>query len=309
MKYEKISLTIKQQIDLLKSRWLIIEDEKKAFYYLEHIWYFRFSWYLKYFQNEDDFYIKWTSFDQVLDYYILDRKLRLLVLDAIEKIEVSLKANLNNTLSEEAWCFWYTKEKFFNLNKEKNKDWYKWILEKNWKLKEKFLNEKSSSYVKNFFQKYSSEDFLPSWMFFEELSIWDIEKLFRILDREKRVKIATKFNTYEKHFITWISLITVIRNICAHHWRLWNRKLIIKLKTDDVKFRNYFQIEENNWKKEVISNFYNSSLVISYLLKMINKNFHWIDDLEKLLNEFPNLKIEEMWFERWWKNKIISWIK
>ncbi len=99
MHYAKPPKNIQEQIELLKERRLIISDDEVALNKLEHIGYFRFTRYCKFFQSEDNIFHPDTTFQMILDTYVFDRKLRLLTIDAIEKIEVSLKANINNYMS------------------------------------------------------------------------------------------------------------------------------------------------------------------------------------------------------------------
>jgi abortive infection bacteriophage resistance protein len=93
-------LDIDSQLKLLKQRNLCINDEERVKRYLSFISYYRLSAYFEPYQllGEEDF-IKGVTFDTVLDTYLFDRKLRLLVLDAIERIETAIKAQLANKYS------------------------------------------------------------------------------------------------------------------------------------------------------------------------------------------------------------------
>lgn len=99
MYYTKSPKSIHDQLELLQERGLIVVNTAIAIHKLEHIGYFRFTGYCKYFQNEYNIFRTGTTFDMILDSYIFDRKLRLLTIDAIEKIEVSLKTNISNSMS------------------------------------------------------------------------------------------------------------------------------------------------------------------------------------------------------------------
>ncbi|MGD9826708.1 Abi family protein [Desulfobacter sp.] len=102
MKYTKPPLTIDDQINLLTSRGMTIPDPARTARYLSHISYFRLRGYWIPFEKEDngkDHHFKaGTSFENVLDLYIFDRKFRLLILEAIERVEVSLRAHFANEL-------------------------------------------------------------------------------------------------------------------------------------------------------------------------------------------------------------------
>jgi abortive infection bacteriophage resistance protein len=124
MHYTKPPLPLDEQIELLKKRGLFISDEKKAKEYLRQIGYFRLTGYFKYYQNTktNQFY-DGVTFEQITNLYEFDEQLRILTLEAIAKIEVSLKAQLD-IMSIQYGCFRYTDEKYFTLNDEKSKEIY-----------------------------------------------------------------------------------------------------------------------------------------------------------------------------------------
>ena len=74
---------------LLKNRGLAISDETKAVRYLESIGYYRLSAYMYPFltvPKNTHQYKKGTTFQQVLNLYRFDKKLRMLLLNEIEKL-------------------------------------------------------------------------------------------------------------------------------------------------------------------------------------------------------------------------------
>lgn len=308
MQFSKTPLSIPEQISLLKSRWLIIWDEAHTIAKLEHIGYYRLSGYFKFFQKGDDSYLPGSTFEKVLDIYIFDRKLRLHTLDAIERIEVSLKANINNTLSILWWCFWYKNRDFFDLwdniandlktPEQRDKDIetnkrYEEMLEKFSKTKAK----SSSVFISAYNEKYSEEEDLPSWMLFEELTVWELSNIYRILKQEHRQTIATIYGAYALDLSNWMQMIMTLRNISAHHARLWNRRYTWKPRTKDSILRDkYTKQKLEDWRIEVVPSYFNACLVISYLLKRINPWSTWNDRLESLLRDFPNIPKGAMWF-------------
>lgn len=95
-----------QQLELLKNRGLIFEDEQKALGYLKTIGYYRLSGYLYSFRQVDaqnsnrklDGFIGSSHFEDVKNLYMFDKKLRQLALDALERIEVALRVNISYSL-------------------------------------------------------------------------------------------------------------------------------------------------------------------------------------------------------------------
>ena len=105
-------------IPVLKSRGLIIADEGRAVDYLSHIGYFRLSAYLRPFykdpKSRSHEFREGTTFERALELYRFDRKLRLLVFNEIEKIEVALRGALSNIVSDGYRdVFWITNKTLF----------------------------------------------------------------------------------------------------------------------------------------------------------------------------------------------------
>ncbi|HCE9105929.1 TPA: Abi family protein, partial [Citrobacter freundii] len=99
--YNKPPTTFSEQVNKLISRGLVIPDQSNAEFYLSQLNYYRFAAYCLPFEQDhaNHRFRDNTAFDDVLNLYIFDRELRLLVLDAIERIEVSLRTQLAYHLS------------------------------------------------------------------------------------------------------------------------------------------------------------------------------------------------------------------
>ena len=117
MHYTKPPFSIEQQIELLRSRGLLIPDWDRVARYLSHISYYRLRGYWILFEQPGTGpkhrFRQGTTFDQVLDLYIFDRKFRLLVLEAIERIEVSLRAHYANLLGLRYGSHFFLEDCFF----------------------------------------------------------------------------------------------------------------------------------------------------------------------------------------------------
>ena len=97
MKYTKPPLSITDQIAKLKKRGLNFNDERKAAHYLSNISYYRLRAYTYPFQDNSDpnhQFIKEICFEEIIELYVFDRRLRLLVFNAIEKIEIALRTKI-----------------------------------------------------------------------------------------------------------------------------------------------------------------------------------------------------------------------
>jgi abortive infection bacteriophage resistance protein len=116
VKYAKPPLSIDQQLELLASRGMIIPDRARAFRYLSHISYFRLRGYWIPFERTNSSpnhaFQEGTTFNDVLDLYVFDRKFRLLVIEAVERVEVSLRAHFANELGLKYGSHFYLDETY-----------------------------------------------------------------------------------------------------------------------------------------------------------------------------------------------------
>lgn len=289
--FDKKILTIENQIKLLEERWLNIGNREKAKRDLLHIWYFRLSWYLRYFTIDLKWerFKEWIDFSKAVNLYNFDRKLRALTLDATEKIEISIKSVIIDYIWNKYWEYWYLDKEIFFLENDKNKELYKKFMKK---IKDIKKNSKSD-YIKHFNKKYSNDN-LPIWMLFQELSFWEVTTFYKLLKISNKKIISKKYWINNKDLWNWIFLINKIRNICAHHQKLWNSdyNILISNQSKKINSPNYKEL------KKIKSDFHNVSLIIKFMLNKINPNFNWKNDLEKLLNEerFKDINKKDMGF-------------
>lgn len=127
MEYDKEILTFEEQLDLLEERGLIIENRNQAINFLHNISYYHLSgywWSLQEDQVHHEF-IDGSSFNEIIARYTFDRKLRLIVFDAIERIEISIRTNLIYFLSHKTqdWNW------FEDISHFKNEEHFDEILE------------------------------------------------------------------------------------------------------------------------------------------------------------------------------------
>ena len=122
VQFTKQAKSNQEHLQAWQDRGLIIPNLARADRYLSFIGYYRLSAYTIPFQQIvttpstvlHQFKAN-TTFDDVLNLYIFDRELRLLIMDAIERIEVAIRAQICNVLCHLSGnAFWYTDEQHFN---------------------------------------------------------------------------------------------------------------------------------------------------------------------------------------------------
>lgn len=219
--YEKPALTFEEQLGLLESRGMLFSDRKSAIAALRRISYYRLSAYWHPAKRPDNSFVPGSSFEQVLALYEFDRRLRLLALDAIERVEVQLRTAITYHLGHRYGAFGHTEASNFE-HPFKHRTWYAEATGEIQRAKEKFLE--------HFRQTYVGFPHVPIWMASEALSLGSLSKLYRGMRGEDQRAITATLQVHFRVAASWFHTLTFVRNVCAHHGRLWNRELPIRPK-------------------------------------------------------------------------------
>ena len=289
--YTKLPLTVHEHIELLKARGLQFPNEERAARYLQNISYFRLSGYMYPFlaDKKQHQYKSNSSFDDIVNLYRFDRELRVLIFSTIEKIEIAIRAQITNSFAVDAKNpFWYTDINNFSISTE-HKD---------------FLNNTSAVikrstdvFIKHFTDTYS-DPYPPIWIVLEVLSMGQLSILYHITKRSApRKAVARYFGVKEPIMANWLHTLVYVRNICAHHARLWNKRLRIPVKLPKVTDRTWlFTPNLPNDKIYIVL------AVIAYLLDTITPTNKFRNKLKDLFLKYPNIDITAMGFPKDWKN-------
>lgn len=292
--YPKSYTSPKDLVQLLKSRGLYIENEVKAENYLQNIGYFRLSAYcypLLQLPKTDHKYKDNSTFSQVLNLYRFDRKLRLLVFNEIEKIEVAIRSIVINTACEHFGdIFWMTNSS--NFHKEKYFTKFCHDIRDD-------INNSSEDFITHFSAKYSNQ-FPPAWFIAEILSLGGICHVYKnINDKPLKKKIAQKFGLQPIVFESWILTLAGLRNICCHHGRLWNRTLKLK---PTVPYKTHYPWLTDTGNIDIQKVYYRLC-IIRHLLYFVSPNNSFKEKLVSLLSQYPGVDIKAMGFTADWQNE------
>lgn len=284
---------MEDQITLLKSEGLIFMDEEKANHLLQNISLFRFKSYLKPFRLQNSKTFKPNStFEAAYSLYKFDSELRKMICSELEKIEVSIRAQLSLTISQNAGIFWFTDSSNFKLK----------LLHNNLltTLKSE-LNRSDEEAIVDFRTKYTN-DFPPSWMTFEISSFGTLSKLYSWLNSGlSRRQVASYYGLSDTVMISWLHSLVYIRNICAHHGRLWNKQMSInpivprKLKLPFVSI-----------PKETKKLYYILSTIL-YFLQTVNPKNTFVSRFSQFIDKYPQVDLNAMGFPKDWQQEPL-WI-
>jgi abortive infection bacteriophage resistance protein len=305
MKYNKPPLTIDEQIDLLRSRGMIIRDPAMATAALESLSYYRLSAYWLPFEkrqpgvNRSHSFINDTTFEKCYSLYQFDVHLRQICFAGIKRVELALRTQFALQLSIKYGSHFYLNPALFH---DKVTGSFGKIL---WKhidaieeVKKAVLTSREV-FIKHYLSHYTDPyQKPPIWMVVELLSIGDLSRWYKNLKSPKdRQCIANFFSIDESLLVTAIHHFSVIRNICAHHARLWNRELVVPLKIPKrIPLLAQTRFSSPNYANKI----HNSFVILAYLLKAIDKDINWMRSIKNCLNECP-LPLSAMGFETGWE--------
>lgn len=217
--YTKPALKFDEQLDLLERRGMLVPDRERALTALSRINYYRLSAYWYPFKKSDNTFADGTSFETALEFYEFDRRLRLLVLDGIERVEVLARTGITYTLAHARHPFAHAEAQHFD-SKFDHGTWYAGVVKELVRANEKFLDHYQT--------KYDGYPRVPIWMASEIMSLGTLSLMFKGMVTKDQAAVAKGFAVHHTFARSWLHALSYVRNVCAHHGRLWNRELAIK---------------------------------------------------------------------------------
>lgn len=296
--YEKPALNLEEQLRVFEDRGLAVHDKKRARHYLDFIGYFRLTGYSRSFRDLDgvdqEKYRPGTSFEDVLNLYIFDRLLRVHMMDALERIEVGIKAYISNSVSAECGPFWITEPDNFSYRAHDGVmvDIRSSVKDGNGRNHHDFITH---------FQETYTNPFPPSWMLMEVLSFGAISRVYKNLRGKHRTPVAGKFNVQHAVLESWLHALTNLRNICAHHGRLWNRNFIIR-----PKIPKRAAVWQEAYSGAAANKLYTYCGIINHMMGVIADGSRWAERLAELLEQHPEVDKNAMGFPNGWQ-KLSFW--
>lgn len=289
--YTKPALSYADQLQQVKSRGLIVTDEKEFLRLLEMKSYYRLSgyWYPLLADKQNHFFKPGARFETAWQMVQFDRELRQLVINEMEKVEITVRSKMIYILAHSFGAFWHINTTLFS-NKTSHTNILKKIMEE--------YDRSDAQFIRSFRNKYS-DPLPPCWTAFEIISFGSLSKLYENLrpGRSKR-EVANWFGLDDNTFSSWLHSFVYIRNICAHHSRLWNRDLRIQPRYPTSPSKQWL----NNVKVDNYKIYYVLSMLL-YLLQSLDDEHSLIEDFKQLLQKYPNIDTLSMGFPKGWENE------
>ena len=282
--------SISDQISRLRQRGMSIPDTGKATRFLGNVNFYRFRGYLEPFVdqtasgNQRPFQTG-TSFETVVERYDFDKRLRTLLLDAFNHIEVSIRTQWSYSLA-------YTQGggEYSHLNASL--------------FSQRYYNNLTS--VHREYQQHGKRahryDFssCPIWVIAETMSFGQLSRWYGDTIKEVRRLVADQYQIKEPILQSLLRHLAPIRNFCAHHERLWDRDFITKLAMPKrlgtfTHPRTFFNAVDDG-------KLYNTLVMLSHLTRIITGSPEWSQSLITLMSQYQNIPQNQMGFVAGWRN-------
>ncbi|MBO5251787.1 MAG: Abi family protein [Bacteroidaceae bacterium] len=293
MDYSKQPIDHIQQIEILKERGLLIQDEEKALNQLQIISYFRLANYWRPMEEDKTIHLfKPNSyFENALSLYYFDKKLRALIFTAIQSIEIALRTKMIHHISMKYGAFWFMDDTIC-IDKRMFQDNLNRIQQEVKRSKEDFIQEH--------FIKYETPSLPPVWKTLEVVSFGTLSKLYcNLADNTVKKLIAREFQLPQHLYLeSWIKCAAVLRNCVAHHARIWNRRFPLKPQLPHRLSGSWINVSHTEQVK-----FYAQLCYLAYMQDRIHPNNTFKQELFGLLKTHPNVDTKAMGFPENWQSE------
>lgn len=299
--YSKAPKSYEELADLLLSRGmlgerdLLINTLKTINYYRLSIYWYSFR------EKESDNLQKGTLFTTVINLYQFDADLRSFVFSILQPIELALRNKIVH-----AHVMSYGASGYLNIDNfpgfERKKHAHNRLLSK---IYNGYLQE-HEIFIKHYKSEYGFYIDYPLWMACEGFTFGNILSLYQGLDKSLRKEVAEELLIPQVVLENWIRCLGYIRNLCAHHNRLWNRRLALS-PVVPKKQKQSGKPEHPEWYVPVVVAPHKNNMrlfvaltVMKYISNLYNVNSNFTGELVVLLSNYPSIPIEKMGFPENW---------
>lgn len=291
--------TIDEQIEVLRSKGLIINSQEFAAHSLSELNYYRLSGYTLTLRKNDNFY-KGVTFDDVMQIYNFDKELKVILLKYLEDIEISLRTHVAYELGKQdtdsdCEVSYMCVENFASQNHFDDfcRD-----------LKTAVGDNKNEAFIKHHNTKYSGV--LPVWAMVETLSFGSISRLFASLNIPLQKQICSEYYGGIRYttIVNWLEGLVVLRNLCAHHARLINRGITFapSFSSEDI---NYF-VEQGYEKNQIGNRLFFRLIILERLSPLLDIHSLLVSDIKNLQNRYPFVDISHYGFKPNWEEILFK---
>ncbi|WP_125359204.1 Abi family protein [Stenotrophomonas sp. 278] len=285
-------------VDMLESRGMIITDRARAIRKIAQVGYFRLSGYWhpsrrfhmerhegKRILNYLDEFQSNTSFEAVFQFYLMDKSLRILMTDALERIEVYLRTIIAHELGRHDPMAHLDPSNVIRSARTVRDGSSAGALSPHsaWLARhDKLIAQSHEDSIRSHIDASKP---IPVWVASEAWNFGAVSKLYSMLTPRHQDSICQRLDILERNVVdNWLINLNAVRNRCAHHARLANRP---NPRTLMLPRRGYFN--ELNLDRHAKDRFYGMVAVVWYLLKAIGPSSDWLVKVADVVDTMPRL--------------------
>ena len=294
MEYNKQALDAPDLLALLKQRGLVITNEQEALKTLSIISYFRLACYFRPMEADKQThkFREGSTLEQVMALYEFDTALRDMVFCATRQIEVALRTRINHHFSRNHSPFWFSQ---VDLATDGH------LFAEHLSSVDRELRRSKEEFIKEHFARYDKPTFPPAWKTLETVSFGTLSKLYgNFAEKADKKAVAEDFGLPQHEFLnSWMESLTSLRNFCAHHSRIWNRRYALKPQMPKT-------LAGGDWLTDFSfppDKIYPQLCCIAYWLNSIDQKNTFVADFKALLTKYPTVDTAAMGFPRGWQQE------
>lgn len=279
MSYTKKHEDFEGQLEMFKRRGMRVNSSENGIKKLSNISYYKIKEFARPYSKEifidgkKELIYENISFEQIITRFYQDKNLRIYLLHAIEKIELSFKTRFAYLLGEKYGPFGYLE---FNnwCNKKKYCKYYLNDQEKIFKRNlQNIISRDDNKMLSEFFKENKKLKYPPIWIVTEILTFGEILKLYELMSVTNRTAIASFYGAHTPEFVSWLKNLKLLRNMSAHN----SNVLDIKLKSVPYirdEWKKYLYTFNNRNGDELITDRIGRSIIVlKYLVEEINPGY------------------------------------
>lgn len=301
MKYSKPARHYRDLAQLLLDRGMS-GDRDQIERNLRRVSYYRLSGYWYPYRRFDsdtadahrlDEFVPRTLFRDIVDRYEFDVELRSIVFRKIGEFEIAFRSAVAHEHSIRHGPFGYVENpaSMPGLTVEGHASILATV--------QRERSRSSVEFVRHFNAKYGGDHwYMPVWMVAELMSFGTVLTWYRKSSQEIRRAVAKRFGIHDNIMVSWVRAIHAVRNVCAHHGRLWNRVLGVKpMIPRDTAWHSLVEIQNDR--------VFSVLTILAYLSEDETTLNAWRTDLESLFERYPGIPLDRLGFPTEWKKSLL----
>ncbi len=282
-----------------------VGDHEQAKNWLKNVGYYRLSAYWLPFErlpNADETrskqFERGVDFATITDLYVFDRHLRGIVLEAIERVEVHVRALWTYNMVHAYGAHAHLNHSLFSGDLHHAEQLVRLA---------RAVDKSEETFVVHYKRKYANPCSPPLWAATELMTFGELSKWFQITkDNTIKSKVGRELGLPSKEVVVGsLHVLSYVRNVCAHHSRLWNRRTVKRIPKINRFNQDMVLVADSGGRYENDNRIYNVLVLLLHLMKHQATDSTFRQRLIGLVGERSDTHKEAMGFPEDWRDRPI----